>query len=173
MNFGTDEHAWFSTMLDGMGKAKGLEFMKGLAKQQLHFPGSSSVMRVQLMLGGESAMVIAARGRRVTELKEKGAPIDYRILDPYPAEPSSLAIMRRASHPHGAILFADWLMFGRRSDIYGAANSTHDATQGHKTNPTLSRVVQKGICFCQSCLAGSKSKRGDSELSADIQRPLS
>jgi hypothetical protein len=62
MNFGTDEHAWFSTMLDGMGKAKGLEFMKALAKQQLHFPGSSSVMRVQLMLGGESAMVIAARG---------------------------------------------------------------------------------------------------------------
>jgi iron(III) transport system substrate-binding protein len=110
MNFGTDEHAWFSVMLDGMGKAKGLEYMKGLAKQQLHIPGSSSIMRVQLMLGGESAIVIAARGRRVTELKEKGAPIDYRILEPYPAEPSALALMRRAAHPHGTMLFTDWML---------------------------------------------------------------
>jgi iron(III) transport system substrate-binding protein len=67
-------------------------------------------MRVQLMLGGESAIVIAARGRRVTELKEKGAPIDYRILEPYPAEPSSLALMRRAAHPHGTMLFTDWML---------------------------------------------------------------
>ena len=110
MNFGTDDFAWFSVMLDGMGKAKGLEFMKGLAKQQLHIPGSSSIMRVQLMLGGESAIVIAARGRRVTELKEKGAPIDYRILEPYGAEPSALALMRRGAHPYGTMLFTDWML---------------------------------------------------------------
>src|SRR5262245_48203739 len=54
MNFGSDEYAWFSVMLDGMGKAKGVEFMKALARQQLHIPGDSSIMRVQLMLAGES-----------------------------------------------------------------------------------------------------------------------
>ena len=96
MNFGSDEYAWYSVMLDGMGKAKGLEFMKALARQQLHIPGSSSIMRVQLMLAGESAIAIAARGRRATEYKEKGAPIDYRILEPYLAEPNALALMRRS-----------------------------------------------------------------------------
>ena len=88
MNFGSDEYAWYSVMLDGMGKAKGLDFMRALARQQLHIPGGSSIMRLQLMLAGESALVIAARGRRATEYKEKGAPIDYRLLDPYPAEPN-------------------------------------------------------------------------------------
>ena len=100
MNFGSDEYAWYSVMLDGMGKAKGLEFMRALARQQLHIPGGSSIMRLQLMLAGESAMAIAARGRRATEYKEKGAPIDYRLLDPYPAEPNGLALMRRSAHPH-------------------------------------------------------------------------
>src|SRR4029434_10787795 len=36
MNFGSDEYAWYSVMLDGMGKPKGLDFMKALARQQLH-----------------------------------------------------------------------------------------------------------------------------------------
>lgn len=110
MNLGSDEYAWYSVMLDGMGKAKGLEYMKALARQQLHIPGSSSVMRVQLMLAGESALALAARGRRVAEYKEKGAPIDYRILDPYPAEPNALALIRRSSHPYAAMLFADWML---------------------------------------------------------------
>lgn len=110
MNFGSDEYAWYSVMLDGMGKAKGLEFMKALARQQLHIPGGSSIMRLQLMLAGESAIAIAARGRRATEYKEKGAPIDYRLLDPYPGEPNGLALMRRAAHPHASILFIDWML---------------------------------------------------------------
>jgi transposase len=44
-----------------MGKEKGLAYIKALAKQDLHMPGSSSRMRVQLMLAGESAIAIAAR----------------------------------------------------------------------------------------------------------------
>jgi hypothetical protein len=62
--------------------------MKALARQQLHIPGSSSIMRLQLMLAGESAIALAARGRRVTEYKEKGAPVDYRLFDPYPGSPT-------------------------------------------------------------------------------------
>jgi iron(III) transport system substrate-binding protein len=110
MNFGSDEYAWYSVVLDGMGKAKGLDFMRALARQQLHIPGGSSIMRLQLMLAGESALVLAARGRRATEYKEKGAPIDYRLLDPYPGEPNGLALMRRSAHPHAAILFIDWML---------------------------------------------------------------
>src|SRR5262245_30435648 len=53
MNMGSDEYAWYSVMLDGMGKAKGLEYMKALARQQLHIPGCSSILRLQLMLAGE------------------------------------------------------------------------------------------------------------------------
>ena len=110
MNFGSDEYSWYSVMLDGMGKAKGLDFMRALARQQLHIPGGSSIMRLQLMLAGESALALAARGRRVTEYKEKGAPVDYRLLDPYPAEPNAVALMRRAAHPYAAMLFIDWLL---------------------------------------------------------------
>ena len=67
-------------------------------------------MRVQLMLAGESAVAIAARGRRVTEYKQQGAPIDYRILDPYAGEPNFVTMMQRSPHPYAAVLFTDWLL---------------------------------------------------------------
>lgn len=110
MSLGTDEFEWFSVLIDGMGKAKATQYLKSLAGQKLHMPGSSSVMRVQLLLAGENAIAIAARGRRVAEYKEKGAPIDYRIFEPYGGEPNSLALMRRSSHPHASLLFIDWLL---------------------------------------------------------------
>ena len=154
MNFGSDEYAWYSVMLDGMGRAKGLEYMKALARQQLHIPGSSSIMRVQLMLAGESAVVIAARGRRVTELKEKGAPIDYRILDPYPAEPNALALMRRSSHPYAALLFIDWMLSEEGQSLMAQQIPRMTLRKGIKQIPRHQELYKKDFVFVNPASIG-------------------
>jgi iron(III) transport system substrate-binding protein len=155
MNLGSDEYAWYSVMLDGMGKAKGLEYMKALAKQQLHIPGSSSIMRVQLMLAGESAIVIAARGRRATEYKEKGAPIDYRLLDPYPAEPNALALMRRSSHPHAAILFIDWILSEEGQSLMAQQIPRLTLRKGVKQIPRHQDLYRKDFVFVNPASIGA------------------
>jgi iron(III) transport system substrate-binding protein len=147
MSLGTEDYEWFGAVLDYMGKDKGLEYMRALAKQNLHMPGSSSVMRVQLLLGGESAIAIAARGRRVAEFKSKGAPIDFRIFDPYAAEPDMLALMQRSVHPHAAILFYDWLVSqegqSKMSDLTGRIA----VRKGVKHLPWLQELLQKDFLF--------------------------
>ncbi len=154
MNFGSDEYAWYSVMLDGMGKAKGLEYMKALARQQLHIPGSSSVMRVQLMLAGESALAVAARGRRVTEYKEKGAPIDYRILDPYPAEPNALALMRRSSHPYAAMLFMDWMLSEEGQSLMAQQIPRMTLRKGIRQIPRHQELYKKDFVFVNPASIG-------------------
>ncbi len=130
MSLGTEDYEWFDVMLDTMGENKGLNYMRALAKQNLQMPGSSSRMRVQLMIAGESAMAIAARGRRITEFKDKGAPIDFAILEPYAGDPNFLALMRQSSHPHAAILFVDWML----------------SEDGQKTLAQIPRIsIRKGI----------------------------
>ena len=147
MSLGTEDYEWFGAVLDYMGKDKGLDYMRALAKQNLHMPGSSSVMRVQLLLGGESAIAVAARGRRVAEFKSKGAPIDFRIFDPYSAEPDMLALMQRSSHPHAAILFYDWLLSqegqSKMSDLTGRIA----VRKGVKHLPWLQELLQKDFIF--------------------------
>ncbi|MBM4261607.1 MAG: extracellular solute-binding protein [Deltaproteobacteria bacterium] len=165
MNFGTDEYAFFSVILDGMGKAKGNEFMRGLAKQQLHMPGSSSIMRVQLMLGGESAIVLAARARRVTELKEKNAPIDYRILEPYGAEPSALAFMRRGNHPYSTILFTDWMLSEEGQTLLAQQIPRLTLRKGIKQIPRHQELYKKDFAFVNPASIGPNLK----ELMASYQ----
>jgi iron(III) transport system substrate-binding protein len=155
MNMGSDEYAWYSVMLDGMGKAKGLEYMKALARQQLHIPGSSSIMRLQLMLAGESAITIAARGRRATEYKEKGAPIDYRLLDPYPAEPNALTLMRRSSHPHASILFIDWILSEEAQSLMAQQIPRLTLRKGVKQIPRHQELYKKDFVFVNPASIGA------------------
>ena len=155
MNMGSDEYAWYSVMLDGMGKVKGLEYMKALARQQLHIPGSSSIMRLQLMLAGESAITIAARGRRATEYKEKGAPIDYRLLDPYPAEPNALTLMRRSSHPYASILFIDWILSEEAQSLMAQQIPRLTLRKGVKQIPRHQELYKKDFVFVNPASIGA------------------
>jgi iron(III) transport system substrate-binding protein len=154
LNFGSDEYAWYSVMLDGMGKTKGLDFMRALARQQLHIPGGSSIMRLQLMLAGESALVIAARGRRATEYKEKGAPIDYRLLDPYPGEPNGFALMRRSSHPHASILFIDWMLSEEGQTILAQQVPRITLRKGIRQIPRHQELYKKDFVFVNPASLG-------------------
>jgi iron(III) transport system substrate-binding protein len=154
MNFGSDEYAWYSVMLDGMGKANGLEFMRALARQQLHIPGGSSIMRLQLMLAGESAITIAARGRRASEYKEKSAPIDYRLLDPYAGEPNGLALMRRSAHPHASILFIDWMLSEEGQTVLAQQVPRITLRKGIKQIPRHQELVKKDFVFVNPASIG-------------------
>ena len=147
MSLGTDEYTWFNIMLDSMGKKKGMEYMQALARQELQMPGSSSVMRVQLMLADESAIAIAARGRRVTEHKQQGAPIDFRILDPYGAEPNLLALMQRAPHPYAALLFIDWMLSEEGQTRIADAAGRISIRKGIKHKPWVQELFQKEFVF--------------------------
>jgi iron(III) transport system substrate-binding protein len=166
INMGSDEYAWYSVMLDGMGKTKGLEYMKALAKQQLHIPGSSSIMRLQLMLAGESAIALAARGRRATEYKEKGAPIDYRLLDPYPAEPNALALMRRSSHPYASVLFIDWILSEEAQSLMAQQIPRLTLRKGIKQIPRHQELYKKDFVFVNPASIGANLN----ELTASYQQ---
>jgi len=154
MSLGTDEYEWFSVLLDGMGKTKAVEFIRGLARQKLHMPGSSSVMRVQLLMAGENAVAVAARGRRVAEFKEKGAPIDYRIFDPYGGEPGSLAAMRRGPHPHASLLFIDWFLSEETQSFIAQQIPRISIRKGVKQMPRNQALLAKDFVFVNPATIG-------------------
>ena len=147
MSLGTEEYTWFSILLEFMGNKKSAEYLQALAKQDLQMPGSSSVMRVQLLLAGESAIAIAARGRRVTEYKQQGAPIDFRILDPYAGEPNLVALMQRAPHPYSALLFIDWILSEDGQTRLAEAAGRISIRKGIKHKPWVQELFQKDFVF--------------------------
>lgn len=157
MSLGNDEYEWYSVMLDSLGKKKGLDYMKALAKQDLNMVGTSSRMRVELMMAGEFAVSLAARGRRVVEFKEQGAPIDYRLFEPYPSVPNFIALMAHAPHPYASILFYDWLL---SQEGQAALTQIPRLTirKGMKQKGRLQDLYQKDFVFVDPASLGANLK---------------
>ena len=72
----------------------------------------------QLVATGEHDVIVDGYVHNAVALKEKGAPIDYVVLNPTIARPPSLiAILARAPHPYAAALFVDYHLSKEASEI--------------------------------------------------------
>jgi iron(III) transport system substrate-binding protein len=102
-----EAYEWFAVLLRHMGREKGLQYMRNLAKQDIRMVRGRTAQS-QLLSAGERPLALVLSGHTVLDLKARGAPIEHVILDPYFAQANKLMLSRHAPHPHAAALFVDW-----------------------------------------------------------------
>ncbi|RXZ38706.1 extracellular solute-binding protein [Oxalobacteraceae bacterium CAVE-383] len=101
---------WFSSMMQQMGEDKGLPlFRKIVATNGLSVRRGHSLL-TNLVASGEVPMALTVYNARVQQLKEKGAPIDWFVLQPALAQINGAGVSRYAPHPYSAMLFFDFLL---------------------------------------------------------------
>jgi len=100
---------WFAAIVKSMGEEQGLTYFKQLAamKPQMH---TNHILVAELVAMGEIPLVPNAFNNNVETLKQKGAPIEWKVLQPAFSSPSSLGLAKNARHPHAALLFADFIL---------------------------------------------------------------
>jgi iron(III) transport system substrate-binding protein len=62
----------------------------------------------QLVVSGEVPLALTVYNYKAEQLKNQGAPIDWFAIGNAVARPNGLVLMRRAPHPHAAMLFYDF-----------------------------------------------------------------
>lgn len=87
----TEEFPWFAVLIKHLGRDKGLEYMKKLAKQDI-LMARGRTAQAQLIIAGERSVGIALNSSSVVDFKAQGAPIDWIILDPYYAKPNMMML---------------------------------------------------------------------------------
>ena len=102
-----EAYEWFAVLLKHMGREKGLQYMRNLAKQDIRMVRGRTAQS-QLLSAGERPLALVLSGHTVLDLKARGAPVEHVILDPYFAQANKLMLSRHAPHPHAAALFVDW-----------------------------------------------------------------
>jgi iron(III) transport system substrate-binding protein len=106
----TEEYQWFYHLLQIMGKEKGLDYMRRLARQDLQMRKGHTLL-AQLVAAGEMAIVVVVYSNRVERMKISGAPIDWvRFKRPTITAINAIAIPEKASHPDTARLFVDFVL---------------------------------------------------------------
>ena len=113
--------AWFAAVAKAMGNDKGLAYFGKLAAMSPTIRGGHT-LTAELVAAGEIAMAPDTHIQGVARLKNRGAPIEWKALQPAFGQPSSVGVLRRAPHPHAALLFADFILSRDGQEIIKARN---------------------------------------------------
>jgi iron(III) transport system substrate-binding protein len=105
-----EEDLWYASVLEILGKEKGLRFMRGLAQQQPMFQGSKTLM-MQLLCAGEVALAFPVNFNQANDAKKRGCPSEFVVFEPQTQRPPFvIAMAQNAPHPAAAKLFIDFLL---------------------------------------------------------------
>jgi len=113
--------AWFAAVVKSMGEAKGMAFFRKLAAMNPSIRSGHTLM-AELIAAGEIPLGIDMHVQGIARLKDKGAPIEWKPLQPAFGQPSSVGVARRAPHPHAAVLFADFILSPEGQEIIKSRN---------------------------------------------------
>jgi len=104
---------WFVGLLDYMGEAKGIEYMKQLARNGLQIQQRRSNVE-NMVSAGEVPIMVGNSGTSTADRAAQGEPVAF-VKDPKPpiAYGEGLSIMRNTVHPHAAALFIEGLLSER------------------------------------------------------------
>ena len=96
---------WVGSTVDTFGR----EFLNKMAGQELTVQNMSGAALAGLVASGEVPLSPTIFDADVTVAKQKNAPIQWRALDPVVTTVGYSGISSKASHPHAALLFLDYL----------------------------------------------------------------
>jgi iron(III) transport system substrate-binding protein len=115
----SEAHDLLAGLIDLWGEAKATAFLKQIAQEQkVTFSRQSHTFMTQLVATGENDVIVDGYVHNAVAFKEKGAPIDYVVMNPTIVRPPSIiAIVARAPHPYAAALFLDYHLSKEASEI--------------------------------------------------------
>ncbi len=98
-----------AAMEEVWGREKAVGYLSRLAKQDLSYRRGGT-LTTQVVSSGEFPIGIAINGETSAAIREKGAPLGFKVLTPSIVKPEGLFVMKNAPHPHAALLFAEWVL---------------------------------------------------------------
>ncbi len=100
---------WFGAMVKHMGEEKGLAYFRKLAANRPQIRTGHTLM-AELIASGEFPIAATIYNHNIERLKDKGAPVDWKALDPTFGRPNAIGVARHAPRPHAALVFADFML---------------------------------------------------------------
>ena len=101
--------AWFAAVTKAMGEENGLAYFRSLAATGPQIRSGHTLL-TELVAAGEIPIALTVYNQAVDKLKEKGAPIAWKALQPAFGRADGIAVAKTAPHPHAALLFADFVL---------------------------------------------------------------
>jgi len=105
-----DDAVWFGALVTEMGEEKAVKYFRELVRRNGLSLRKGHTLLANLIVSEEVPFALTVYDYKVKQLKRSGAPIEWLVLPPGIARFLGSGVMKRAPHPHAAILFFDFMM---------------------------------------------------------------
>ena len=117
---GTDV-LWFAAVAKAMGEEKGIAYFRKLAAMKPEIR-HGHIHTAQLVASGEVPFFLTAYNNNIETLKSKGAPVEWKPLQPAFGQAAAVGLSRYAPHPHAALLFTEFVLSKEGQEILKSGN---------------------------------------------------
>ena len=105
-----DDAVWFGALANAMGEEKAVKLFRDLVRTNGLSVRKGHTLLANLVVSGEVPFSLTLYHYKAEQLKNAGAPLDWYVLPPGFARFLGTGILRRPPHPHGAVLFLDFML---------------------------------------------------------------
>jgi iron(III) transport system substrate-binding protein len=105
-----EDYDWFAQVVTNLGEARGLRLFRDIVAANGISVRKGHTVLNNLVVTGEVPLALTAYGFLAEQSKRKGAPLDWFVIPPAIARPTSQALARNAPSPHAAVLLFDFLI---------------------------------------------------------------
>jgi len=113
---------FIGNVLTFMGEARGMEYLRRLARQNIKMVNASARAILDQVIAGEHPMTLQIFNHHAAISAQKGAPVDWLRLDPVTVTPGLLGLTKGAPHPNAGLLFVEFLTSQEGQRIFQKAN---------------------------------------------------
>ena len=103
------DYDWFDEVLKEMGEQKGKDLFCKLGDNGLSVRNGHSLM-TSMVASGEVPLALTLYQYNPAQMKARGAPIDWFVIEPAIAINDGIGIPKKAPHPNAALLFYDYML---------------------------------------------------------------
>ncbi|HWH76689.1 MAG TPA: extracellular solute-binding protein, partial [Candidatus Binatus sp.] len=96
---------WIGALVETFGR----EFVEKIAGQDVNVQNISGAALAELVASGEVPLSPTIFNSNIAVAKQKGAPVEWRPIDPVIATTGTSGMVANAPHPHAALLFLDFI----------------------------------------------------------------
>ena len=118
-----------AAMEESWGREKAVAYLTKLAKQDLSYRRGGT-LTTQVVTSGEYPVGIAINGETSAAIREKGAPLGFKVLAPTIVKPEGLFLAKNAPHPHAALLFVEWVLSDEAQSFLATSLGKGSAMKG-------------------------------------------
>jgi iron(III) transport system substrate-binding protein len=135
------DYILYGTLLEMMGRERGLSFTKRLAQQDLIIRSGHSLL-TQLLIGGEFPIYLDGFGSNIEKFKSQGAPIDWVALEPVIVSLNPVGLAINAPHPNAARLLLDYLLSREGQEVGRSVGKIPARTEVDPPYPRLTKGLK-------------------------------